>query len=218
MQPLVNTVANAEPIDPATEAILQFGYSGVADLQGASVLEFQGASVLEFEDELIQELQGASVLEFQDEGVPEFQGASVLEFGMNILGTTGADETVLHSSIGSLLWPAVIRPTTRYFFFLDLDRSDATGAFPLDRVNPTDAPNNFPGRANFTGGGEVAEESGVDLIAQVVLKQSCPGQVLQQHFGADRFRLQRRHRRVRSRVHTRDDADPCRGRGARTGS
>jgi len=94
---------------------------------------------------------------------------------MSYDGETAGGSTSLHATTAAIPWPPALRPTTRYYFYLDVDRDDATGAYPANKVNPSDAPNRFPGSNNAVNSPNVAEEAGVDLIAQVTIESSCAG-------------------------------------------
>ena len=175
VQPFSDAVPNAVPTDPANARVLEFGFGGVLNLANARVLEFKNANVLEFENDKILDLANARVLEFKNANVLEFENARVLEFGMSYDGEAGTASTRLHATTGAIPWPPSLRPATRYFFYLDVDRDDGTGAYPADKVNPSDAPNHFPGSNNFLRSPNVAVEAGVDLIAQVEVQSSCAG-------------------------------------------
>ena len=175
VQPFSDSVPDAIPIDPKNVRVLEFGFDGVLNLANARVLEFKNATVLEFENDKILDLANARVLEFKNASVLEFKNVRVLEFGMSYNGEAAAASTTLHATTEAIPWPPSLRPPTRYYFYLDVDRDDGTGAYPADKVNPTEAPNRFPGSNNFLQNPTVAEEAGVDLIAQVEIQSSCVG-------------------------------------------
>ena len=183
IQPLSDSAPSAAPLDQKNASVLDFGFDQVLDLANASVLDFKNASVLDFENASVLDFKNASVLDFErarlfdfkNASVLDFKNASVLDFGMNFRGATSGDNTALFATTGALPWPPPVRPDTRYYFFLDLDRNDATGAYPRDKEIPGEAPRRFPGRNNFLAQPNVTIEAGVDLIAVVELASTCPG-------------------------------------------
>jgi len=177
VQPTVDALANSTPIDDERARILEFGFGEVVDLERARILEFAEGSPLDFERARILEFERARLLEFERARILEFENARILEFGMTYTGETSGDSAVLVASTGSLPWPAPIRPKTSYYYYLDLDRSDATGGYPANSPNPGDPGNNFPGTDVVQNGGDITQESGVDLIAEIVLDSSCPADV-----------------------------------------
>ncbi len=176
VQPLVDSVADGTPIDSKNARILEFGFDDVLNLANARILEFKNANVLEFESEVVLDFGNARVLEFKNANVLEFKNARILEFGMGYDGEQPTDKTRLHATTAALPWPPALRPKTRYYFYLDVDRDDATGAYPANKPNPSDPPYNFPGSNNFVSSPTVTIEVGVDLIAQVELDANCPAE------------------------------------------
>ncbi len=175
VQPISDAAPNAVPIDPKNARILDFGFKAVLNLANARILDFKNANILDFEQDGVVDFANARILDFKNANILDFKNARILDFGMSYNGETGAGSTSLHATTAAIPWPPALRPTTRYYFYLDVDRDDATGAYPASKVNPSEAPNRFPGSNNFVSSPTVAEEAGVDLIAQVDLQSSCTG-------------------------------------------
>jgi hypothetical protein len=175
VQPVADASSNALPIDARNLGILDFGFEGVLNVANLRILDFRNLGILDFEADGLLDFANLRILDFKNLGILDFRNLGILDFGMSYSGETPADSTALHATTAAIPWPPALRPQTRYFFYLDVDRDDATGAYPASKVNPSDAPNHFPGSNNFVSSPNVAEESGVDLIAQVELESTCVG-------------------------------------------
>lgn len=174
LQPLVDSRNHAEEIDEERLRILQFGYDGLTELSISQILQFVEDSVLDFEKLRVLQFEKLRILQFERLRVLQFEKLRVLQFGMDFRDAMPASRTAIFGALASVPWPAAIRPTSRYYFYLDLDRDDATGGYPLESANPGNPPESFPGGGNLTAEGNLAEEAGVDLIVEVVLESACP--------------------------------------------
>ena len=175
VQPISDASPSSVPIDPKFANILDFGFDGVLSLANSRILDYKFANILDFENDGVLDFANARLIDFKFASILDFKFASILDFGMSYNGETAAGSTTLHASTAAIPWPQALRPKARYFFYLDVDRDDATGAYPASKVNPSDAPNHFPGSNNFVSSPNVSVEAGVDLIAQVDIESTCAG-------------------------------------------
>jgi len=175
VQPLGDGAPNALPVEQRNLTILDFGFDGVLNLANLRILDFRNLGLLDFEQNGVNDFANLRLLDFKNLSILDFKNLSILDFGMSYDNETPAGSTSLHATTAAIPWPPSVRLKTRYFYYLDVDRDDATGAYPAFKVNPSDAPNHFPGSDNFANNPNIALEAGVDLIAQVDLESSCSG-------------------------------------------
>ena len=151
--PETSGLADLLALDDERSRLLDFERSRLLDFERSRLLDFERSRLLDFERSRLLDFERSRLLDFEEAEILDFGFLDVIDYGM----TFGATNTTVYASLAGLIWPTPIRPATVYFWYLDVDESDLTGATPVD--------------FGFPGG--LAQEEGVDVIVQVNIFSEC---------------------------------------------